>query len=494
VAGRVIVIGAGPAGLTAAYKLVQAGRPVAVYEASPHVGGLARSLDLWGQRVDVGPHRFLSHDRIVNDHWHEVVGDDFSIVRRLTRIQYRGKFFHYPLRPVNALFGLGPVTSAASLLSYLKVRAFPPPDPKTFEEWVVSRFGRRLFEIFFKTYSEKVWGVPCARIDADWAAQRIKKLSLYEAVKSALLGDRSKKHKTLADAFAYPRNGTGSVYEKMAERVRAGGGVVALSTPVAEVLTEENGDGRRAVGVRLADGSVDRGDAVVSTMPLTLMVRGLKHAPPDVVAACDRLRYRNTILVYLEVDSPDLFPDNWIYVHSPEVRHGRVTNFRNWCPSLVRGRETTILCMEFWCFDADPIWGEDDGRLAERGEEEIRRIGLVPEKTRILNHHVMKLRRSYPVYETGYMEHLRPIQEFVNSVQGLFAIGRYGSFKYNNQDHSILMGLLAAREIVTGRPQGLWSVNTDTDYQEEANVGEVWPTAAPPEPAGASRSGRAAGQ
>lgn len=472
---KIIVIGAGPAGLTAAYKLAQAKHSVKIFEASENIGGLSRSFELWGQRVDLGPHRFFSSDRIVNDFWNEVVAGDFTMVNRLTRIYFRNKFFFYPLQPMNAFMNLGPLDVARCIGSYLFAKAFgkKSEDCKTFEDWVSSRFGQRLFQYFFKSYTEKVWGISCSRIDADWAAQRIKKLSLFEAVKSAFLKDKKRKHKTLVDQFAYPKNGTGTVYEKMASAIQKMGGELLLKTPVAEVLTEIRDGDTRATGVRLVDGSVYEADYVISTMPMTLMVKSLKAAPPKVVQACDQLYFRNTVLLYLEVDSAALFPDNWVYIHSPGVTHGRITNFRNWCPSLTRGKSSSILCMEFWCFENDPIWKMPDEEIAALGTSELLKIDLVPQGVKILNDKVIRVPKSYPVYEIGYQEPLETIQKYLGSIRGLYPIGRYGSFKYNNQDHSILMGLLVAREISSGKKENLWAINTDTEYQESSAISEI---------------------
>jgi protoporphyrinogen oxidase len=462
----VIVIGAGPAGLSCAVQLVDRGVPVQVFEASPYVGGLTRSMSLWEQTVDLGPHRFFSSDRIVTDHWRRFVGDDFAVVNRLSRILYDGRLFKYPIEPLDAARHLDLADAARAVASYAYARARPIAEPKTFEDWVTNRFGSHLFRLFFKTYSEKVWGISCARIDADWAAQRIKKLSLSETIRAAVLGNRDR-HLTLVHRFMYPHGGAGSVYERMAEHVRAKGGRVRLSTPVKRVLRGATGAVR---GVELKDGSTELAPRVVSTMPLTLMVKGLEGVPAGVQQACDRLTYRNTVLVYLEVDSASLFPDNWIYVHSPQVQHGRVTNFRNWSPRLYRGRPTTILCVELWCFDHDALWARDDAELSAQAERELRQIALLQPALRVLNRHVLRLHKSYPVYETGYSRHLEQIQGWLDAVPGLLPIGRYGAFKYNNQDHSILMGLLAATELLTGRSQRLWSVHTDQRYAEGQNA------------------------
>ncbi len=464
---RVGIIGAGAAGLSAAYELTKGGARVDVYEASGAVGGLARTFELWGQKVDLGPHRFFSTDRRVNQLWLEVVGRDYAMVDRLTRVFYRNKFFHYPLRPLDALSNLGPIEAARCTASYAREKVFPsngaPAD--SFEGWVVNRFGRRLFEIFFKTYSEKLWGIPCDQLDSDFAAQRIKKLSLYEAIKNAFSFGGGNTHKTLVDRFAYPFEGTGYVYDRMAAAVRDGGGRVLLNQPVAGVQVE-NG---YATGIALRDGTVEGYDHVISTMPLTSMVKSLSGAPQAVHDAADALRFRNTTLVYLNVDGTELFPDNWLYIHSPELAFGRVTNFRNWVPTLHRGASSSILALEYWSYDHDPLWHEADGSLIARASDEIRKTGLIGD-ARILGGHAEKIRRCYPVSARGYRERLDTVVRYLGGIRNLTPIGRYGSFKYNNQDHSLLMGLMAAENILAGVGNDLWSVNTDYEVYQEAAV------------------------
>jgi protoporphyrinogen oxidase len=472
---KVIIIGAGPAGLSCGYELVKAGAEVEIYEASPHIGGMARTFELWGQRVDMGPHRFFSKEKHINEFFTSLVESDFTLVNRLTRIYYRNRFFHYPIKLFNALFNLPPLTTVRILFEYLRIRIFPYKDPRTFEEWVTNRFGRKLFEVFFKHYSEKLWGIPSSRIDADWAAQRIKSLSLWEALVSAVFGNRGDKHKTLVDQFAYPNLGTGTLYERAADFIRQKGGKVFLEKKVKGLIQDgENGSGSEAVsGIVLADGTQVHADYVVSTMPMTLLLKGLKHVPADVALAAEKLYFRNTILVYLEVDSTDLFSDNWIYVHSPEVKHGRITNFRNWSRELYGDRKTTILCMEFWAFDSDAIWIDRDENISALACKEIRLLNLVPVDTGILNTYVLRVPRCYPVYETGYQEHLKKVENYLDTVPRLIPIGRYGAFKYNNQDHSILMGILAADKITQGLDIDLWKINTDVEYQEEGRIKDV---------------------
>ena len=468
---KVGIIGAGPAGLACAYKLSKAGIGVDVYEAGGSAGGLARSFRLWNQTVDLGPHRFFSRDPRVNGLWLEVVGRDYSMVNRLTRILYKNKLYQYPLRPTDVVGKLGALETSRALLSYVREKIAPEAHrygEETFESWVVGRFGRRLYEIFFKTYSEKLWGIPCSELDADFAVQRIKKFSLFEAVKTALSSDKSGKHKTLVDRFAYPFLGTGMVYERMAAYVSRNGGAVYLNSPVRRVVKRE----MKATGIELTDGRVETYDHVVSTMPLTLLVLGLEGVPAEVIESAKSLRFRNTILVYLNVNKENLFPDNWIYIHSPQLRVGRITNFRNWSPHLYGEEKNSILALEYWCNGADEFWSWDDEKLIGLGRKEIANAGLASEGD-VTDGYVHRIKRCYPVYVSGYKKTLKLIQDYLDSFRGLTVIGRYGSFKYNNQDHSILMGILAAENIADGTGHNLWEINTDYEYQESALITET---------------------
>lgn len=463
VIGKVIVIGSGPAGLTAAYELNKRGVEVEVFEASAQVGGMAASFTLWNQRVDHGPHRFFSSDPRVNRLWLEAVQGQYEMVSRLTRIFYKKRFFYYPLRAFNALVNLGPVEAVRCVVSYLLERlgVFGKRDQSVFDGWVISRFGRRLYGIFFKTYSEKLWGIPCSMLDADFAAQRIKNFSLGVAILSLIFPSRSKKHKTLVDEFAYPRAGSGFVYENMAAQIRKNGGAIHFNRAIKRVIIENS----KVIGVECCDGEIISADYVVSSMPLTDLVKGLDSVSEAVLTACQQLKYRNTILVYLKLDGSDLFPDNWLYVHDSTLRTGRITNFRNWLPSLYGNERATIVTMEYWCYDCDPIWRDEDSKLIDLAKRELGLTGLA-RNIAVLDGCVRRLPRCYPVYNVGYKEALKPIQSFVSGITGLSVIGRYGAFKYNNQDHSILMGLLAAENIHSGTKHDLWMINTDYEYQE----------------------------
>lgn len=457
----VAVIGAGPAGLTVALKLAEAGVRVDVYESSGQVGGMAKTVELWGQLVDLGPHRFFSNDPRVNAFWLEVVGTEYMMVNRLTRILYNNKFFQYPLRAGNALRQLGLLEAFKCLVSYLFGRVKRKKLGSTFEDWVIARFGKRLYQIFFQTYSEKLWGIPCTDLDSDFAAQRIKGFSLYEAIKSALWGSR-KQHRTLVDEFAYPNQGTGFVYESMARRIESSGGRIIFNCPIDGITTSPG------ASINLKNGTVSSYDHIVSTMPLTNLVKML--APPHGVAeAVNELRFRNTILVYLLVEKVDLFSDQWLYIHSRELRIGRISNFQNWSTGITRGKNQTILCLELWCNDDEQLWSDSDEALISLGKDEISRTGLIGISS-VKDGKVVRIPKCYPVYKSGYKDNLQIVINFLKPIQNLTVIGRYGSFKYNNQDHSILMGLLASSNLLLGETNDLWALNSDYEYQESSKI------------------------
>lgn len=464
---KVAVIGAGPAGITAAYELTKKGVEVDLYEASPFVGGMARSFKLWGQIVDIGPHRFFSNDTRVNKLWLEVIGKDYEMVDRLTRIFFRNKFYYYPIKAGNALGNLGIIEAIRCLASYGWQRVKPGGRDlgDTFESWVVARFGKRLYGHFFKTYTEKLWGIPGNKLDSEFASQRIKKLSMSEALKSAIFGGGGEKHKTLVDQFAYPNKGTGEVYERMKKYIEKNGGKVHLKTPVDSLITS----GKTVKGVKLVSGESINYDQVVSSMPLTLLVGRLKGVPDKIVKANKSLKFRNTLIVYLKVNAKEIFPDNWIYVHSTDLRTGRITNFRNWVPSINQGKKEAIIAMEYWSFDEDDFWHWDEKQYVELAKDELAKTGLV-ERKQITDGMIVRVPRCYPVYGRGYKKQLTQVEDFLRGYKNLQIIGRYGAFKYNNQDHSILMGMLAAENIADGTKHDLWDINSDDEYQESSVI------------------------
>ncbi len=461
---KIAVIGAGPAGMTAAYQLSKKGHTVDVFEASNAVGGMSKTLSMWGQKVDIGPHRFFSNDTRINELWLEVVGNDYEMVDRLTRIYYNKRFFHYPIKAFDALKNLGVFNAMSCVVSYGVEKLSPAKDKTTFEGWVTNRFGKKLYNVFFKTYTEKLWGIPCNVLDADFAAQRIKKFSLGEAMKTAVFGNKGN-HKTLVDQFAYPHGGTGMVYERMAAFVKNHEGNIFLNKPIKRVLTKD----KRAYAIELEDGIIQEYDYIVSSMPLSLLVSRLPEVPEKVKTAANALKFRNTIIVYLNVNAKNLFPDNWLYIHSADLMMGRLTNFRNWSPHLYGEQQSTICALEYWCYDEDDFWSWDDSKLIELGKEELRKTGLIG-NAEITDGNVCKIHRCYPVYSKGYKETLSSVVDYLKEIEKLQVIGRYGAFKYNNQDHSILMGKLAAENIAESKNHNLWDINTDYEDYQEASV------------------------
>ncbi|MCG6861792.1 MAG: FAD-dependent oxidoreductase [Chromatiaceae bacterium] len=330
---------------------------------------------------------------------------------------------------------------------------------------MTGRFGKRLFEIFFRTYSEKLWGIPCSELDADFAAQRIKKLSLLEVIKSFVKLTKKNEHKTLVDQFAYPLKGTGMVYENMRDKIRENGGKIHLSNPVKRVLRKAS----TATGIELENGEVKNFDEVVSSMPLTLLMKRLDNVPQSIRDNVAKLRYRNTVIVYLRIDAADLFPDNWLYIHSENLSVGRITNFRNWVPELYGEDDKTILALEYWCYEDDDFWSLEDAKIIDLAKKEIASTRLIG-SSEVLDGKVVRLPRCYPVYSKGYKENLKPVEGFLTDIESLSVIGRYGAFKYNNQDHSILMGMRAAENIAEGKSHDLWEINTDYDNYQESYI------------------------
>lgn len=466
----IYILGAGPAGLAAAYTLTSQGIPVVVVERDKRVGGLAKSIEYEGFILDFGPHRFFTKLSPVVKLWNQVLGKDQVTVNRLTRIYYGGKYFSYPLQAKQVLSALGLLETVKILSSYVKVRLFPKPQPENFSEWVIGKFGRRLFEIFFESYTEKLWGIPCTEISADWAAQRIKGLSLYKAVVNALLGNDGKV-KTLIDQFQFPRLGSGQLYDKIADYLNQHQQPLLLNTEVIEV---HHNDGEAThVTVRNRETKEVQTfpcGGVISSIPLTLLVEELKTAPPQpVIESARSLKFRNTILVYLIIDDGHLFPDNWLYINDPRVKLGRVTNFANWSPEMLPNNHQTPLCCEYWCNFDDQLWNCPEEDLRQMAQADLIKIGLL-QKQQVSGGFVVRLPRTYPIYAGNYKASLATIEEYFKGFQNLQLVGRYGAFKYNNQDHSLLMGILAAENVMTPGKHNLWNVNSDSEYVEEAEA------------------------
>lgn len=491
-AGPVCIIGAGPAGLSAALELSQAGVDVTVLEADPvEVGGISRTIrhrcDAAGGgvfRFDIGGHRFFSKSREIEGMWSELLGDDMLERPRLSRICYGGKLYDYPLRAGQAVRNLGLLESVRCVASYAWARALPVRDPRSFEDWVCNQFGRRLFEIFFKTYTEKVWGMKCSEISADWAAQRIKGLSLGKAILHALLpkrppADRASQVKTLIGTFRYPRLGPGMMWEAAARRVRDRGGRVLLGRRVTAVRLVPGDSLRWKVDYDTPEGHAGTVDAaeVISSAPLRELVQSLSPAPPaDVLAAAGRLRYRDFLTVALIVRPTRRIPDNWIYVHDPGVKVGRVQNFASWSPEMVPDPELACYGLEYFCFEGDGTWTMPDAELVKLASRELASLGLVEEHA-VLDGRVVRQPKAYPVYDDGYTEAVDTVRLAIGAgYPGLHLVGRNGMHKYDNQDHAMMTALLAARNIVAGRTVcDPWSVNQDAEYHEEGESGKEPP-------------------
>ncbi len=462
-----VVVGAGPAGLTAAYELSKLSIPAVVFERDTLVGGIAQTGSFRGYRFDIGGHRFFTKVDFVHDLWVEILGEDFLVRPRLSRIYYDGKFFDYPLKPLNALKGLGPIEAVRIGLSYLRARAFPEPEERNFEQWITNRFGRRLFEIFFQSYTEKVWGIPCSEIGADWAAQRIKQLDLVSAVKNAVLGARKGPViDSLIERFHYPRLGPGMMWTRCAEILESRGIPTHLETDVRAI---HHRDGRvTGVTVRDASGAERTVEAtdLISSMPVRELVRALDPAPPDdVLEAGNELRYRDFVTVLLVYDEPELFPDNWIYIHSPEVHLGRIQNFKNWSPEMVPDPSTTALGLEYFVQENDEIWSMPDDELIRLAVDECARIDIA-DAAKFVDGAVVRIPKAYPTYDDRYQGALARIRDYLEGIENIQLIGRNGQHRYNNQDHSMVTGVYAAQN-VAGASHDVWGVNVEDEYHEE---------------------------
>ncbi len=465
---RTVVIGAGPAGLVTAYELAKKGQQVTVLEGADKVGGISRTETYKGYRFDIGGHRFFTKVGEVQALWQEILGDDFIQVPRMSRIYYRNRFFDYPLSITNTLKNLGPIDSTLIVLSYLKARAkatlSSENEAENFEEWVTERFGSRLYNTFFKSYTEKVWGIPCNKIQAEWAAQRIKGLSLSKAVINAMFG--SNDTKTLIKEFDYPVLGPGMMWEKCQSLIEEAGSFVTMNTRVVRI--ERTAQRIDRVIAQKGDETFElTGDNFVSSMPVSALVRQLNPpAPPAVLTAANGLKYRDFLIVPIIVNIKSLFPDNWIYIHSPEFKVGRIQNFKNWSAAMVPDPNKTCLGMEYFCNEGDSLWEMDDAALIRLASEEIVGLGLVPDVASVEDGTVIRQKKAYPVYDGEYRKHLAVLQDYMEGFENLQTVGRNGMHRYNNQDHSMLSGLLAAKNIL-GEKHDLWGINTERSYHED---------------------------
>ncbi len=467
---HVVIIGAGPAGLTAAYELVtRYGIASTVLESDAVVGGISRTVERDGWRFDIGGHRFFTKVPEVEAFWHEILPDeDFMLRPRMSRIFYDGKYFDYPLKASNALKNLGIWEALLCVLSYVWARIHPPKDQTTLEGWIVARFGWRLYRHFFKTYNEKLWGVPVSKLPADFAAQRIKNLSLFNAIVNALLPRRNQTDITsLIEEFQYPKYGPGMMWERCRDLIEAKGCKVIMNARVVEIHHEDG----RAVSVTAETGGARTEypcDHVISSMPISQLLQAVEPAAaPSAVAAADDLRYRDFLTVALVVPEKYSFPDNWIYVHSKDVQVGRIQNFGSWSPYLVKeGR--TCLGLEFFVFEGDDTWNKADADLVEQGKRELGVLGLVdPDKVEA--GYVVRMPKAYPFYDENYKANVARIVEWLEDcAPNVHPVGRNGMHRYNNQDHSMYTAMLTAENIATGSTHDVWDVNVEEEYHEES--------------------------
>jgi protoporphyrinogen oxidase len=480
----VAIIGAGPAGLTAGYLLSKDNVPVTILEADPtYVGGIARTAKYKGYHFDIGGHRFFSKSKDVEDLWTELLPNDMLDRPRSSRIFYRDAFFSYPLKATEALFKLGVFESTRCVLSYIKARLLPVKNPKNFEDWVSNQFGKRLFNIFFKTYTEKVWGMSCKDISADWAAQRIKGLSLSSAIWNALFkpkpvaagADKSKVIKTLIDTFRYPRRGPGMMWDAAAERIKAMGGDIEMGMKV--VACHYDADAQLwTTTYQDRDGNKHSIESkhVISSAPMRQLVNGITPRMPEhVIQAADSLKYRDFLTVVLILKDRNAFDDNWIYIHDPSVQVGRIQNFKSWSPEMVPDPTMTCYGLEYFCFEGDGLWTSSDTDLMEQAKRELAKIGIAKPED-IVDGTVVRQPKAYPVYDDDYAKHVNTIRaELDQNYPNLHLVGRNGMHKYNNQDHAMMTAMLCAKNIVADEKLfDLWEVNQDAEYHEAGKAGE----------------------
>lgn len=465
------VLGAGPAGFGAALELCRHRvTDLLIIDRNKRVGGLARTELFGGARFDVGPHRFFTKSEEINRLWHDTLGTDFRPVDRLTRIYYKHKLFKYPLKAFDALIKLGPVESVQALGSFARAQLGKHADPSTFEEWITQKFGRKLYETFFKTYTEKIWGIPCSQVGAEWAAQRIKGLDVFEVLKNAVFTGLHKKPKTLVEQFDYPILGAGQMYEVMADQVVAQGAQIKLGTRVVAIHQQQNRV--RSIEVLADNGEREEifAEHFFSSIPLTKFIGMMDPVESDVIRqAAESLYYREHITVDLLVSGTDWFPDQWIYIHWPDVQMARLANYNNFSKAMVASPRMTALSVEYFVFQHDPLWHRSDPEIVAQAIDELEYVGLV-KRNAVEQSWVVRETESYPTYYLGYAGPYETLKARLGQFTNLSPIGRGGMYKYNNQDHSIMSGLLAARNYLQlpGGPNNLWNINVDAEYQESS--------------------------
>ncbi len=462
----VVIVGAGPAGLAAGLELVKNGFAVTILEREDMIGGIAKTIQYKGFRFDVGGHRFFTKNKEVNQLWVETLGKDFRRTPRLSRIYYDNKYFKYPIELLDTLRNVGFFVSLTCVASFLRYKVFPIKPEVSFSDWTTNRFGKKLFEMFFKSYTEKVWGISTDKLSAEWAAQRIKGLSLWKAVKHSLL-KRQTRVKSFIDEFKYPKHGPGMMYEKMAEKIESLGGKILLGHQVTSFkVKEDKVIGVEAINLKNGKRIKSSPDYIISTMPLPQTIKSLS---PRVVALNNiekKLKFRDFLSVNLVVKKSHVFPDTWIYIHDSRVKMGRIQNFKNWSEYMTSDKLLTPVGCEYFCNQGDRLWSMKDQSLIELAKSELELMNLV-KKEEVIDGNVYRMRDAYPVYMGSYQKLIGSARAVLEKYSNLQVAGRGGMFRYNNMDHSILAGLSAARNI-TGRHYNLWAINEEKEYCEES--------------------------
>lgn len=457
---NIVILGAGPAALTAGLELSQKGHNVTLIEREFQVGGISKTVQSNGFRFDVGGHRFFTKNETVNNLWKKTLGKDFKRTPRLSRIFYNNKFFKYPIEIGDTLKNAGVLTSILCMVDFIRYRIIPIKPEKSFADWVTNRFGKRLFDMFFKSYTEKVWGISTKELSAEWATQRIKGLSLSGAVKNAMFKPKEKA-KSLIEEFMYPKFGPGMMYEKMADNIKKSGGKIFLGQSISSIRTR----GNKVVEVLTEDNKSYKGDFFISTIPLPSTIKFLTPKIKSLQGIDQDLKFRDFLSVNLVLRKRDVFPDTWIYVHDPSVIMGRIQNFKNWSEYMTPDKDLTPIGCEYFCNQGDDLWNKSDLELIQLATEEIVRIGFA-DADQVIDGNVYRMRDAYPVYMGNYKEAVERAKEVIDRFSNLSVAGRGGMFRYNNMDHSILAGLYAARNIM-GEDNDLWSVNTEEEYHEQ---------------------------
>lgn len=463
--GKIVIAGGGPAGMACAYTLAGAGKTSLVIEENHSPGGLCRTLDCNGYLFDIGGHRFISKSEEITGLWQEVMDGNLIRVKRLSRIYYRTKYFNYPLSFVNTFWNLGPLESALCVASYLKGIYFKPGDDTTFEGWISNHFGKRLFNIFFKTYTEKVWEVACKDISADWAKQRMRGLSLRVAIKNTFL--KGNAPKTLCEEFLYPYRGPGDFYRRLTIRSEALGVQFLFDSSVQKVRH----DGSRIVSVvkkSAQDGAYQELPVsyLFSSIPLPILIQSLTPSPPgDVLQAAERLKFRSFLVANVILDKKDIFPDQWLYIHSPQVKLGRIQNYKNWSKDMVIDANKTTLGLEYFCSEGDQLWNMNDVDLIDYALEELEKVGIVSRR-HLINAFVTRCANAYPIYSIGYKQSVGVIRDYLAGFSNFQTIGRAGLFRYDNSDRALLTGIYAARNLTEGASYNLWELDVDEKYLE----------------------------